>query len=158
MIIAKNVVVTLSFVLRDEQGVVLEESDPEISYLHGGYDGIFSMVEEALEGQKQRFSCSATMSPEDAFGEYDERLRRVEPRSLFPENVKEGMRLEGSLDGEGTWLFVVTEVTDETVTVDGNHPLVGKTLVFDCEVLGVRLATPEETAHGHVHGEHGHVH
>jgi len=42
--------------------------------------------------------------------------------------------------------------------VDGNHPLVGKTLTFSCAVLGVRAATREELTHGHVHGEHGHHH
>lgn len=158
MLIAKNSVVTLSFALRDDQNVLLEESDPEISYLHGGYDGIFPLVEESLEGQKEGYRCTVTMTPDQAFGDYDPSLRRVEPRSLFPDTVTVGMRLEGGVEGEASWLFVVTEVTEQTVTVDGNHPLVGKTLVFECEVLGVRRATTEEIEHGHVHGEHGHAH
>lgn len=158
MIIAKNSVVTLSFALRDDQGRLLEESDPEISYLHGGYDGIFPLVEETLEGQKEGFTCSVTMTPDQAFGEYDAELRRVEPLSLFPDNVKVGMKLEGGVEGEPSWMFEVIEVTDTMVTVDGNHPLVGKTLVFECQVLGVRRASAEEIEHGHVHGEHGHAH
>ena len=52
--------------------------------------------------------------------------------------------------------FTVTEVTDDGVVLDGNHPLAGKTLQFDVEVLAVRAASPEELAHGHVHDPDGH--
>lgn len=161
MVIAKNSVVTLSYTLSDDAGALLEESDPTISYLHGGYDGIFPLVEEALHGQSVGYSCTVTMEPEDAFGEYDASLLRTEPRELFPAQVKTGMQFEGQPEGAGaeeTVLYTVTEVTDDTVVVDGNHPLVGKTLVFVCTVQGVREATADELAHGHVHGAHGHHH
>ncbi len=161
MVIAKNSVVTLSYTLSDDAGALLEESDPTISYLHGGYDGIFPMVEEALEGQTVGYSCTVTMEPEDAFGEYDASLQRTEPRDLFPPQVQTGMQFEGQPEGAGedeTVLYTVTEVTEDTVVVDGNHPLVGKTLVFVCTVQGVREATEEELSHGHVHGDHGHHH
>ncbi|MDE2625089.1 MAG: peptidylprolyl isomerase [Betaproteobacteria bacterium] len=161
MVIGKNSVVTLSYRLTDGEGKLLEESDPAISYLHGGYDGIFPMVEEALEGQDEGYNCTITMEPEDAFGEYDASLMRVEPRHLFPPQVKVGMQFEGQPEGasrDDTVLYTVTEVTDENVVVDGNHPLVGKRLVFACTVLGVRPATSDELQHGHVHGDHGHHH
>ncbi|MDE2354429.1 MAG: peptidylprolyl isomerase [Betaproteobacteria bacterium] len=161
MVIGKNSVVTLSYRLTDGEGKLLEESDPAISYLHGGYDGIFPMVEEALEGQEEGYNCTITMEPEDAFGEYDASLMRVEPRHLFPAQVKVGMQFEGQPEGasrDETVLYTVTEVTDENVVVDGNHPLVGKRLVFACTVLGVRPATSDELQHGHVHGDHGHHH
>ncbi len=161
MVIGKNSVVTLNYRLTDDEGKLLEESDPSISYLHGGYDGIFPLVEEALEGQSEGFSCTVTMEPDEAFGEYDESLMRVEPRHLFPSQVKVGMQFEGQPEGaehEDTVLYTVTEVTEDKVVVDGNHPLVGKRLVFSCSVLGVRQATPDELQHGHVHGEHGHHH
>ncbi|MDE2258934.1 MAG: peptidylprolyl isomerase [Betaproteobacteria bacterium] len=161
MVIAKDSVVTLSYTLSDDEGKLLEASDPAVSYLHGGYDGIFPLVEETLEGQTDGFTCTVTMDPEDAFGEYDESLMRVEPRNLFPPQVKLGMQFEGQPEGaehDETILYTVTDITDDKVVVDGNHPLVGKTLVFACTVLGVRPATQEELHHGHVHGEHGHHH
>ncbi len=161
MVIGKDSVVTLSYRLTDDEGTLLEASDPAISYLHGGYDGIFPLVEAALEGQAEGFSCTITMEPEEAFGEYDETLRRVEPRDLFPSQVKVGMQFEGQPEGasrDESVLYTVTEVTDDQVVVDGNHPLVGKRLVFACTVLGVREASADELQHGHVHGDHGHHH
>jgi FKBP-type peptidyl-prolyl cis-trans isomerase SlyD len=161
MIITKDSVVTLSYTLSDGEGKLLESSDPAVSYLHGGYDGIFPIVEEALEGREEGYSFTATLEPEDAFGEFDESLLRVEPRNLFPPHVKVGMQFEGKPEGghpDEFVLYTVTDVTEDKVVVDGNHPLAGKTLVFSCTVLDVRRATPEELQHGHVHGEHGHHH
>ncbi|HQT81933.1 MAG: peptidylprolyl isomerase [Ferrovum sp. 37-45-19] len=161
MQICKDSVVTLSYTLTDADGTLLEQSDPSISYLHGGYDGIFPIVEEALEGQEVGYECTITMSPDEAFGEYDESLQRMEPRHLFPQHVKVGMQFEGQPEGadeDETVLYTVTEVTEDKVMVDGNHPLVGKTLTINCKVEGVRVASEEELTHGHVHGEHGHHH
>jgi FKBP-type peptidyl-prolyl cis-trans isomerase SlyD len=161
MSISKNSVVTLSYTLHDSDGTLLEESDPVISYLHGGYDGIFPKVEEALEGQGVGFHCSIILEPDDAFGDYDETLMRVEPRNLFPEHVSVGMQFEGQPEGghdSETLLYTVTDMTDDTVVVDANHPLVGKTLTFGCTVREVRKASAEELQHGHVHGAHGHHH
>ncbi len=161
MKIAKDTVVSLQYELTDADGTPLEKTSEPISYLHGGYDGIFPQVEEALQGKDIGDKCKVTMSPENAFGEYDHDLVRVEPRSLFPENVAVGMQFEGGAEGdedEEYMLYTVVEVTDQEVTVDGNHPLAGKTLNFDCTVTGVRPATKEELAHGHVHGEGGHHH
>ena len=91
----------------------------------------------------------------------DASLVRVEHRNLFPETVSIGMQFEGQAEDDGEdefTLYTVTEITDDTVIVDGNHPLADKTLDFFCKVLGVRAATSEELAHGHVHGEGGHHH
>jgi FKBP-type peptidyl-prolyl cis-trans isomerase SlyD len=83
-------------------------------------------------------------------------LVEVEPRSSFPKEVTVGMQFEGApeaSDDEDFLLFTVLEVTDDEVTVDGNHPLAGKTLTFNCTVTDVRKATAEELEHGHVHEE-----
>lgn len=162
MKIAKDTVVSLRYELFDSSGETLERVETPISYLHGGYDGIFPLVEEALHGKKAGDQCSVTMQPDDAFGEYDHALVEVEARSSFPKEVAVGMQFEGGpedADDDDFLLFTVVEVTDDEVTVDGNHPLAGKTLTFNCTVTGVRPATAQELEHGHVHdAESGHLH
>ena len=161
MKIEKNAVVTLTYALNDASGALIEQANEPISYLHGGFDGIFPAVEEALHGKAVGEKFSVTMSPDDAFGEYEHDLVRVEPRDMFPPEVAVGMQFEGGAEGdddEDFMLYTVTEVTDKEVTVDGNHPLAGKTLTFSGTVSGVRAATAEELEHGHVHGAGGHHH
>lgn len=162
MKIAKDTVVSLNYELFDSTGELLEQVQIPISYLHGGYDGIFPLVEEALHGKKVGDQCSVTMRPDDAFGEYDHTLVEVEARNSFPKEVAVGMQFEGGpedADEDDYLLFTVVEVTDDEVTVDGNHPLAGKTLTFNCTVTGVRPATAEELEHGHVHDAgSGHLH
>ncbi len=162
MKIAKDMVVSLNYELFDSTGELLEQVEIPISYLHGGYDGIFPLVEEALHGKAVGDKCSVTMQPDDAFGEYDHGLVEVEARSSFPKEVTVGMQFEGGPEDAGDddfILFTVVEVTDKEVTVDGNHPLAGKTLTFNCTVTNVRPATSEELKHGHVHdAENGHLH
>lgn len=161
MLIGKNTVVTLTYQLTTLDGELLEEAtgDAPAAYLHGGYDGIFPKVEAALEGRTAGAELDLALAPEDAFGEYDAELVRVEPLELFPPEVHVGMRLEGaSEDGRHVMLYTVTDVADGKVVVDANHPLAGQSLRLKCVVSGVRAATAEEVAHGHVHGPHGHPH
>lgn len=162
MKIEKNSVVSLRYELVDAAtGESLEKIEAPVSYLHGGYDGIFPLVEEALHGKNVGDSCSVTLQPDDAFGEYDHELVEVEPRSSFPKDVEVGMQFEGGPDDseeDDFILYTVLEVTDDEVTVDGNHPLAGKTLTFNCTVTGVRPATAEELEHEHVHDEGSHLH
>ena len=161
MNITKDTVVSLRYELFDSEGELLEKVEEPVSYLHGGYDGIFPLVEEALHGKKIGDQCNVTLQPDDAFGEYDHQLVEVEARNAFPEEVAVGMQFEGAPDNSADadfLLYTVVDVTDDEVTVDGNHPLAGKTLSFNCTVTGVRLATAEELAHGHVHDEGSHLH
>jgi FKBP-type peptidyl-prolyl cis-trans isomerase SlyD len=161
MQICRNSVVSINFELRDREGNVLEKSDQPISYLHGGYDGIFPAVEQALEGKSEGDSIDLILEPADAFGEYDAELVRVESREVFPiEEITVGMQFQGGTDGHSDEivLYTVTDVADGKVVVDGNHPLAGQTVQFSCTIVGVRPATAEEIAHGHTHGEGGHHH
>jgi len=59
---------------------------------------------------------------------------------------------------QGPRAVTVTQIVGDMLTLDGNHPLAGKNLHFEIEVTGVREPTPEELAHGHVHGAGGHHH
>ena len=161
MQIGKDTVVTLTYQLTTLSGELLEEATPEApaAYLHGGYDGIFPKVEASLEGKAPGDELEVQLEADDAFGEYDAELVRVEPAHLFPKEVEVGMQLEGaSEDGEHVMLYTVTDVAEGQVVVDGNHPLAGQSLRLKCRVQEVRAALPEEVEHGHVHGAHGHHH
>ncbi|MDR2093367.1 MAG: peptidylprolyl isomerase [Azoarcus sp.] len=154
--IAKNCVVTLDYTVTDADGTVVDEGRQPLVYLHGGYDGIFPKLEEALHGKKVGDTLRIKLQPQDAFGDYDEKLVAVEDAELFPENAEVGMAFERVSDA-GEEIFHITEIADDKVVVDGNHPLAGMALVFDLVVAGVRDATAEEIAHGHVH-DHGNGH
>jgi FKBP-type peptidyl-prolyl cis-trans isomerase SlyD len=154
-------VVRLDYELKDCDGDSIEDEGAQLEYLHGGFGGIFPKVEEALDGKEVGQEVAVTLEPEDAFGEYDAELLRVEPRASFPATLEVGMRFEG-VPGDRedeALIYTVTDVTPDTVVVDGNHPLAGERLWFRAKVSEIRVATPEELAHGHVHGGDGlHTH
>jgi FKBP-type peptidyl-prolyl cis-trans isomerase SlyD len=159
MQVAQDTVVSLNYELLNSEGELIEKTEEPIEYLHGGYDGIFSRVEEALNGKAAGESCDVYLQPIDAFGEYDEKLVQIEPRAKFPPKIEVGMRFEGEAGESGqTLVYTVTDIADDKVVVDGNHPLAGMALRFLCTVNAVRAATAEELEHGHVHGAHGHHH
>ncbi len=159
MNVAQNTVVSLSYELYDADGGLIEKAQQPLVYLHG-HSGIFPLVEQALEGKAVGEACKVRLTPADAFGEYDAELVRVEDRDKFPAEVVVGMQFErGSEDGEDDdALFTITDIAEDKVVVDGNHPLAGQTLNFSCTIADVRAATQEELSHGHVHGAHGHHH
>lgn len=159
MQIGKDTVVSLNYELSDTSGKVIEQTKAPVTYLHGGYDGIFPLVETALQGKSVGDKCKVTLVPDDAFGEYEADMVRTEPKALFPENISVGMQFEGAIEGSDDYaIYTVTAIADDKVVVDGNHPLAGKTLVFSGTVTQVRAATREELHHGHVHGPEGHHH
>lgn len=159
MQIVKNTVVTLAYTVHDCEGNIVDEGSQPIVYLHGGYDGIFPRIEEELHEKEVGATLKVKLEPEDAFGEYDAELVNIEPRNLFPDNIEVGMQFErGNDDDVDDMLFTITEIEGETVVVDGNHPLAGMALIFECTVSDVRAATQEELEHGHVHGPNGHHH
>ena len=159
MNVAHNTVVSLSYELYESDGTLIEKAQEPLVYLHGGYSGIFPLVEKALEGKAVGEDCSVRLTPADAFGEYDAELVRIEAQDKFPAKVDVGMQFEGQSDKQGeTIVYTVTDIADGKVVVDGNHPLAGKALNFECTIAEVRAATEEELTHGHVHGAHGHHH
>jgi FKBP-type peptidyl-prolyl cis-trans isomerase SlyD len=159
MQVGKNTVVSLKYQLYGTEGELIEETEEAVEYLHGGYGNMFPAVEKALEGRDVGETCRVKLTPDDAFGDYDAELVHVEPRDKFPGDVEVGMQFEGSGEESGdTIVYTVTDVAEGKVVVDGNHPLAGQTLHFECTIDNVRLATDEEMSHGHVHGEHGHHH
>ncbi|TJZ65898.1 FKBP-type peptidyl-prolyl cis-trans isomerase [Chitiniphilus eburneus] len=159
MQIAKDTVVTLHYEMFDVEGKSLDKTEEPIAYLHGGYDNILPLVEEALEGKSKGDSIDVTMQPDEAFGEFEPELVRTEEKSVFPMEVELGMMFEADDPETGdVLLFRVTEVEGSKVTVDANHPFAGQTVRFVGKVEDVRKAEAEEITHGHVHGAHGHHH
>ncbi|MBC7404573.1 MAG: peptidylprolyl isomerase [Cytophaga sp.] len=159
MKIAKNTVVTVHYKLSDAQGTLIEDGQEPMVYLHGGYENTLPKIEETLEGKVAGFDTTIQVEPEDAFGEYDADLVKVEERKNLPTPLEIGMQFEGTPDGDDdgdALIFTVTDIADDKVVLDGNHPLAGMALRFSLNVVDVREASDEEIAHGHVHGAHGH--
>ncbi len=149
MRIARNTVVSLAVELSDLRGNLIQRSDEPVQYLHGGYGGIFPAVEAALEGKGVKDRVEVRLEPEDAFGEYDENLLRVEPRSRFPGALEAGMRFEGDAFGsDDDRIFTVTDIAEDKVVLDANHALAGMALEFSGAVAGVRPATAAEIESG----------
>jgi len=154
MQVVKNTVVTLDYSVTDPDGELVDAGKEPLVYLHGGYDDIFPMIEEALQEKKVGESVVVKMQPDDAFGEYDAELIQIESRSAFPKELQVGMQFEGLPEGgdeDEVIIYRVTEIADDRVVLDGNHPLAGMALVFTCTVTAVRPASSEEIAHGHIH-------
>lgn len=157
MSIQANAVVSIHYAVSDESGEQLDSSagkDP-LTYLHGA-NNIISGLEKALEGKDVGDQVQVNIPPEEAYGERMEQLVEAVPREAFGdvENLEVGMRFQAQTD-KGEISVVITDIEDDQVTVDGNHPLAGKALNFDVEVSDVREATEEEIAHGHAHGAGG---
>lgn len=159
--ITNNQVVTMTYVLRGDDGDLLDQADKEspFSYLHGKGQ-IVAGLEKGLHGLPVGSKKVITVKPAEGYGEHDPELTTKASKSQFPGGAQMELGMQFMAEGEeGHNLpFTVVEIDGDDVILDGNHPLAGKTLHFDIEVLEVRPATPQELAHGHAHGPHGHNH
>jgi FKBP-type peptidyl-prolyl cis-trans isomerase SlyD len=158
MKIQKDTAVTLRIKISEATGQLLDNGKTPVVYLHGGYDNIFPKIEATLEGQEAGFQATLTLLPEDGFGQRDEGLLSSMPKKDFPPGVKLGGQLQGVNDAGAEQIYNVVKIKGDTVYLDGNHPLAGKTLRIALTVDAVRAASAQEIAHKHVHGEHGHHH
>ncbi|NBV01045.1 MAG: peptidylprolyl isomerase [Burkholderiaceae bacterium] len=156
MKVEKNTIVSIRYRLTDAQGNLIEESSDPMVYLHGGYDGTFPKIEAAVDGQNIGYETTIALEPTDAFGEYDPELLKIEPRSRFPEPLEVGMQFEGLLedpeeeeDEDTQLIYTVTDLAEDKVVLDGNHPLAGISLRFWLQIEDVRQATEEELVDGH---------
>ena len=155
MDITQDTAVTLAYRLTDAKGKLLDSGTT--AYLHGGYDGIFPLVEAALAGQSVGHQLTLDLAAADAFGERDETLVHTIAKADFPPGVKVGGQLQGA-GPNGPVVYRVVKIKGPEVLLDANHPLAGQDIHFAATVKAVRAATAEEIAHGHVHGAHGHHH
>lgn len=151
-------VLSFHYVLTDAQGKQIDSSraGKPFEVLEGAQQIIVGLEEELFKmkaGEKKKVMIPTAK----AYGPRQENLRIRVGRDKFPAGeIKVGTRFSAG-GGQGP-VFIVTEITETEVGLDGNHPLAGQDLYFDVEVMGLREATPEEEAHGHAHGPEGHHH
>ncbi|WP_144395491.1 peptidylprolyl isomerase [Pleionea sediminis] len=160
MNITKDKVVSMHYTVKNSDGDVIDSSEGRDPLLYmQGHRNIIPGLENALEGKAIGDKVEATIAPAEAYGEVIEELIQDVPRSAFEgvDKLEVGMNFQAQSE-QGPVNVVIKEVSEEKVTVDGNHPLAGQTLNFNVEVVEVRDATEEELSHGHAHGAGGHQH
>ena len=160
MQIAHNAVAAFHYTLTDDQNEVIDSSagrDP-LTYLHGSSQ-IVPGLEKQMEGRSVGDKFSVEVAPEEGYGVHHPELMQEVPREAFQgvEDIQPGMQFQGR-GPQGEINVTVSRIENDTVFIDGNHPLAGKTLHFAIEVTDVREASAEELQHGHVHGAGGHHH
>lgn len=161
MALQANKVVTFNYILKDDNGALLDSTEKggPFSFISGNHQilpGLEEAIGNMIIGSKKNIKLAAA----DAYGEYDENAVQKINRTLFPEEAELEIGMTYFAHSpEGQHLqFVITEMENDDITVNFNHPLAGKNLEFDVELLDVRDATPEEISHGYVHGPGGHHH
>ena len=152
MKVADNTVVTVSYIMTDDEDKVVGRSDaknPVVALI--GKHFLLPGLEQGLYGHEKGDEFVLKVAAKDAFGEYNPDMVQTIDRSMFGDfPVAAGYVFEADTVG-GPRIVVVKEVTDDKVVVDANHPLAGKNINFFVTVDDVREATEEELAHGHAH-------
>jgi FKBP-type peptidyl-prolyl cis-trans isomerase SlyD len=125
-----------------------------------GHGALIPGLEKALAGREAGETFSVDVPPEEAYGERRDDFTQRVPKKYFrdADHLKPGMLTVLSVSGGGQRQVTVQKVGSSVVDVDLNHPLAGKTLTFDVELVDVREPTADELSHGHAHGAHGHGH
>ena len=161
MQVSEQKVVTMNYEVADDQGQLIDRSEEggPLAYIHGNGQ-LIPGLETALEGRGKGDKIAVDVPPEQGYGERDEEGVQTVARNQFDDSVEieVGMQFEAQDDDEGHQIVTVVAVDGENITLDTNHPLAGKSLRFEVEILDVRDASAEELSHGHVHGPGGHDH
>jgi len=152
MTITEQCVVALTWTLKDTLGEELDVLDEPIEFFVGGSD-LLAKIEEALQGHEVGDTLDLHLEPQDAFGDYDDRLLFLEPRHLFPSELEEGMGFEGLPAGcnpsaPQDRIYFVSDIYPEHVVLDANHPLAGIALRISLKVHAVREAEEREVGSG----------
>lgn len=154
LMIGKNSVVSLHYTLRNDEDEILDSSEGKqpLIYLHGA-DNLIPGLEAELQGKTSGTSFSASIPPEQAYGEIRDELIQVINRDMFQgvDQIEPGMSFVAQGEGDAQQQIRVTEVDGDDITIDANHPMAGLTLHFEVEVVDVREGTEQEIEHGHVH-------
>ncbi len=153
MSIQNNSVVRFHYTLKDEEGHLVDSSEgaEPLPYLHGA-NNIVPGLEKALEGKNVGDKLDVKVLADEGYGDYNPNLKQAASRELFQgvEEIEVGAQFEAQTD-QGPISVVVTEVGEDEIVVDGNHPLAGQDLYFSVEIVEVREASDEEVEQGHAH-------
>ncbi len=161
MALKKDQVVTINFILRNDNGEVLEETTKANPFAFiSGNQQILPKLEENIGEMLIGSKRTVVLSPDEAYGNYNDSMIQKVDRSEFPEDItlEEGMDFIADTPDGRQMPFIIKHIEGDNVTLDFNHPLAGQTLTFDVELLELRDATQEEISHGHIHGAGGHHH
>ncbi|MFT5199884.1 MAG: FKBP-type peptidyl-prolyl cis-trans isomerase SlyD [Planctomycetota bacterium] len=154
-------VVTIHYKLTLEDGQVIDSSEGQepMAYLHGA-NGLVPGLESALGGKAEGEKLEVKVTPKEGYGELDPEGVQEVPRNAFPDDadLTAGVQFQATDQDDNPIMGTIEAADDKIVKVDFNHPLAGKTLNFDVEVVSIRAATAEEQEHGHAHGAGGHNH
>ena len=141
--------VLLTYTISDADGNLLEQNDMPVSYVHGGETELIGGMDKAVAGRRVGDEVSMTVSPEDGFGDHDTDLTFTDKIENVPPQFRRiGAEVQMQSESGDTKTFYVTKIENGELTVDGNHPLAGKTLVVRVKILEVRDATMEDAAPG----------
>jgi FKBP-type peptidyl-prolyl cis-trans isomerase SlyD len=149
MRVTKNKVVYVTYVIINENGTVFEQSDIPIGYIQGSDKGLFLKVERRLEGCKVGDMVEVTLTPEEGFGDHDPGLTFTDIIDNVPPEYRHiGAQVQFQNEAGEVRDFFVTRIEGNQLTVDGNHPLAGHTVMFKVTVADIRDATPDELYNG----------
>jgi FKBP-type peptidyl-prolyl cis-trans isomerase SlyD len=154
MEITQQCVVALTWTLKDTLGEELDVLNEPVEFLLGGND-LLPVIESALQGYSAGSSLQLHIEPEQAFGDFNDQLLFLEPRHLFPDDLQEGLTIEGSALPEGCnphaprdILYTITDIYPDHVVLDANHPMAGIAIRINIQIEAVREATEEEIGRG----------
>lgn len=153
-------VIGFHYTLTDKTGTTLDSSigDEPLFFLENSQQiipGLEKVIALMNVGDKKKIEVKAA----DAYGDVNPELVVKVKKTQFPPDAQltVGDQFQVNNDHQSP-VFTIMSIDADEVTVDGNHPMAGKDLFFDVEIVGMRPATQEEMAHGHAHGAHGHGH
>ncbi len=138
-IIKKNKFVSFTYRILDTNKTVVEQSDIPMEYHHGVDNAMFEKVEQALTGKKAGEQIEVTLSPEEGFGQPNPELIFIDDINNVPEEYRHlHARPLFQNDKGDTREMVITSIKDDKITIDGNHPFAGKTIIFIIDIMSVQ--------------------
>ncbi len=148
--IRRNKVVQFTYTIADDQGNIIEQVDLPVNYVHGASAmGLIESVESALEGCRVGDSIEVSVPPSDGFGEHDPDLTFTDDIDNVPPQFRQvGAQVEMMNEQGDAKSFIVTKIENGKLTVDGNHPMAGKTARFSINIVSIRDATADELKNG----------